>query len=163
MSQEYYSYSDDYFNYLPFTAEVIGGEWLPKAASDREALIGRSDKAFTDKGVEAAVRRFKNELTAEDIPEGTQYVDVPFVYYKGYAAVDPETNSALALSGEGENGTVRIHTDGSRAVRVYYKGTALQHIGSALSLGTLIGILIYLLIKKKRKSIEKPSGEGGAA
>ncbi len=150
VKEEYYSYSDDYFDYLPFTAEVIGGEWLPTAASDREALLEQSDRAFTDNGTETGITRYKNELIAESIPQGTVYIDVPFVYYKGYAAENTETGEELTVTGEGRNGCVRVYTNGAGRVHVFYRGTLLQHIGTAISAGILIGIIIYFILRKKK-------------
>ncbi len=159
VTEEYYSYSDDYFEYLPYTAEVIGGEWLPAAASDREALLENSDKAFTDNGTEIGISRFKNELTTDSIPDGTKYVEVPFVYYKGYAAVNTETGEIYTVTGEGSNGCARVYTDGAGKIRVYYKGTVFQHIGTAVSAVTLAGIILCFILKKKRDK-EQEINEG---
>ena len=161
-TEKYYSYSSDYFDYAPFTAEVIGGEWLPVAASDREAIISHAGSAFTDNNSEIGVNRQKNELVIDKIPAGTGYVDVPFIYYKGYAAVDAENNKSLAVTGEGRNGLVRVYTDGAEAVRVFYRGTLLQHIADALSVGTVIGVLAYALIPviKKKKNSGGENDEG---
>ncbi len=154
-TEKYYSYSGDYFEYVPFTAEVIGGEWLPTAASDREALIAQAETVLTDTGDEIAVRRYKNELFVDTIPDGTEYVDVPFIYYKGYAATNTDTKESLVTTGEGKNGCVRVYTNGAGTIRVYYKGTVVQHISDAVSIGFIIGIIAYFLvpvIKKKREA-----------
>lgn len=162
-TEEYYSYSDDYFDHVPFTAEVIGGEWLPVAAGDREALIDQAGKAYTDDDEEIAVQRIRNELTVDGIPEDAEYVDVPFVYYKGYTAVNNKTGNRLTVTGDGKNGCVRVYTGGSGAIRVLYSGTALQHAGDVISILTLAGLLIYLFVSKKRKTDtgEKHEGQTG--
>ncbi|MBR1523643.1 MAG: hypothetical protein IJ641_04215 [Lachnospiraceae bacterium] len=153
-TEKYYSYSNDYFEYTPFTAEVIGGEWLPAAASDRDALIEAADKAFTDSNKELGIQRSKNEIYIDEVPPDAEYIDVPFIYYIGYAAENVETRGSLALSGEGKNGRVRVYTDGASSIRVYYKGTVLQHMADAVSTGTVIGILIYFLMPVVRKKRE---------
>ena len=155
-TEEYYSYSDDYFEYAPFTAEVIGGEWLPAAASDREALTEAADTAVTDKGKEAAVRRYKNELYVDAVPEDTEYIDVPFIYYIGYAAEKANDRTGLSVTGEGHNGRVRVYTAGTGKIHVYYKGTMLQHVGDIVSAGALVCIIMYFLIPaiRKRKGSE---------
>ncbi|MBO5552342.1 MAG: hypothetical protein J5966_10335 [Lachnospiraceae bacterium] len=150
-TETYYSYSQDYFEYAPFTAEVIGGEWLPDAASDRDALIELSDTAVTDKGEEVGIRRYKNEIYIDEVPGDTEYIDVPFIYYKGYAAESVNDRRGLAVSGEGRNGSVRVFTAGAGAVHVYYKGTAIQHAGDAVSAGAVIALIMYFLIPSVRK------------
>ena len=157
-TEEYYSYSDDYFDHVPFTSEVIGGEWLPKAAGDRDALISNADSAVTDKGAELSVKRYKNEMTVGDIPEGTEYVDAPFIYYKGYTASDAETKEELSVSGEGRTGTVRVYTNGASVVWIRYSGTLIQHIADAVSICAWIGLIAFLFFKasgKKRRALEE--------
>ena len=151
-TEEYYSYSDDYFDHIPFTAEVIGGEWLPVAADDREALLEQAGKAYTDDDKEIGIQRIRNELTVKDIPAGTEYIDVPFIYYKGYAAVNAETGEHLTVTGDGRNGCVRVFTNGAGTVRVYYGGTVIQHAGDVISIITLAGILICLFLSKRKRS-----------
>lgn len=159
-TEKYYSYSDDYFDHAPFTAEVIGGEWLPVAAGDREALIDQAGTAYTDDNEEIAVQRIKNELMVNGIPGEAEYVDVPFIYYKGYTAVNTDTGNRLTVTGSGRNGCVRVYTDGAEAIRVCYSGTALQHIGDVISISTLAGLLIFLFISKKRNNETGEKNEG---
>ncbi len=144
--QGYYSYSGDYFSYAPYTAEVIGGEWLPVNA-ERNKLVKDAGVAYTDNGSEISVTREKNELrvTAD---ERSKYLDVPFVYYKGYAAEDSEGRE-LKVSGDGENGRVRVYTQGAGEIRVFYKGTTLQLLSTAISAAVLI-LLIFAVLYKSR-------------
>ena len=141
--QEYYSYSDDYFDYRPFTTDVLGGEWLPEKVEDRERLAAEADLARDDRGREYEVRRIKNELELSDLGKDCVYVDVPFVYYKGYAAEDGETGRRLALSDEGQNGLVRVFTDGAKSIRVFYAGTVIQHLSDGVTLITLLTLVIF--------------------
>ncbi len=130
---EYYSYSDDYFSYPAYTAEVIGGEWLPSSVTDRDLLTDTADTAFDDNGNTLSVSRRKNTLTVDGIAPGASYIDVPFVYYKGYTAADG-SGKKLRTDGSGRNGQVRVYTNGASIVTVRYSGTPLQHISTALSL-----------------------------
>ncbi|MBQ2453877.1 MAG: hypothetical protein II497_05460, partial [Lachnospiraceae bacterium] len=155
--KEYYSYSDDYFRYKPYTAEVIGGEWLPVAAADRDALTAGSDTARAEDGSEYNVERNKNELSVSGISSGTEYVDVPFVYYKGYAAED-SSGKRLTVSGEGDNGLTRVYTQGAESIRVWYAGTAAQHAGDAVSI--LSVILIAAWVKMRRRKDTPPDKNG---
>ena len=134
----YYSYSDDYFSYAPFTAEVIGGEWLPKEVTDREEACESAGVAYTDTGRTLQVTRSANELAVSGIGPDEAYVDVPFIFYKGYEA-SSGTGGSLEVSSGGKNGRVRVYTRGEDEVRVFYGGTLIQHISDVIS-------LIFLLV-----------------
>ena len=151
-AEPYYSYSDDYFDFAPFTGDVIGGEWLPKSVTDRDALISEADKAFTDKGEAIPIRREKNRLYAGDLPKDAEYIDVPFVFYKGYAAAD-ENGNALVCDGGGENGRVRVYTAGTGDIGVYYKGTGVQRLSWIITLCFFVGFIIYIVFKNRNNII----------
>ncbi|MBO4373721.1 MAG: hypothetical protein J5829_01310 [Lachnospiraceae bacterium] len=147
---EYYSYSDDYFDYPSYTAEVIGGEWLPASVQDRDLLIKEADMAFDDIGNTLSVTRYKNSLKVEGIDPSAAFVDVPFVYYKGYTASDAEGRK-LVSDGSGHNGQVRVHTNGSGSVTVRYAGTPVQLLFTILSLLAVIAAAVIFIMKKKGK------------
>ena len=142
--QGYYSYSGDYFNYAPFTAEVIGGEWLPVSVNNREKLVSDANVAYSDENKDIEVSRDKNTLSVSNLTGNEKYIDVPFVYYKGYAAVS-ESGEKLECDGSGENGRVRVYTSGAKSVKVYYSGTILQKVSDALSILAWLIILIVAL------------------
>lgn len=152
--QGYYSYSDDYFSYAPYTETVIGGEWLPETASDRDRLTNDAGIAYLDNGESIDVRRTKNMIDISDIPSGVKYIDVPFIYYKGYAAKD-ESGERLKTDGNGSDGRVRVYTGGSENIHVYYEGTALQHISDTVSILSLLGIIITAILVRRKKTIGK--------
>ncbi len=158
----YYSYSNDYFAYEPFTFNIVGGEWLPEAVEDVEAIETTNDAAVTDTGKELALSRQQNTAIVDISQETCAYVDVPMVYYKGYGAYGltaDGTREALTVTGEGSNGYCRVmlpqEMTASQIV-VYYKGTTLQSISYAVSAVTLISLLALLskslwIPTKKRK------------
>ncbi len=148
--QPYYSYSDDYFAYASHTAEIIGGEWLPVTADDREALTAEADIAVADDGTRLQADRYKNEIRLDSVPDTAEYVDVPFVYYKGYAATDSDSGTGLSVSKEGRNGCVRVYTGGARSIRVYYRGTPVQHISDVVSVVCAITLAVYLIMRTRR-------------
>ncbi len=143
----YYSYSDDYFDQVKYTNTVIGGEWLPKKVEDRKALGGDADNAYDDKGNSIPVARKGNRITFN--ASGQSFIDVPFIYYPGYFAYDGKGKD-LETSGDGKNGRVRVVSPGEETVTVYYKGTALQHISDIISIITLLGIGVYLVLKRRK-------------
>ena len=147
---EYYSYSDDYFSYPAYTAEVIGGEWLPSSVTDRDLLTDTADTAIDDSGNTLSVTRRKNTLTVDGIAPGASYIDVPFVYYRGYTAADG-SGKKLRTDGSGRNGQVRVYTDGASLVTVSYAGTPIQHISTALSLLFAVAAAAFLIIRNSKR------------
>lgn len=154
---EYYSYSNDYYSYIPYTGSVIGGEWLPEAVADRDLLLKDTDVAITGTGERLTVERDKNTLCIKALGN-EEYIDVPFIFYKGYAAT-AEDGAYLAVDGDGENGSVRVYTKGySGDIRVYYAGTFIQKLSAVISLLSLI-ILIYICVNNKlRRDSQRLAG-----
>ena len=145
--QKYYSYSDDYFSYAPYTAEVIGGEWLPETVTDRDEACETAGEAFDDKGVKTDVVRTGNELSVQVSGGDTGYIDVPFIYYRGYASSD-QKGQALKTDGSGENGRCRVYLNpDTTGVRVYYKGTVWQLVSSLISAVAVCLIAAYYIFR----------------
>lgn len=135
IDEGYYSYSSDYYDEVKFTKSVIGGEWLPRTVTDRDALGREPDIAVNDRGDKIYVDRYKNTLSVSKA--AGEYIDVPFVYYLGYAAVD-SSGKSLNVDGTGKNGRVRVWTDGAGEFTVYYKGTFMQTFSDIISILALI-------------------------
>ncbi len=152
----YYSYSDDYFDHAPYTAEIIGGEWLPTTVDNRLKLVYDADMAYTVDGEGIEVERDRNSLSVDLSGIEGDYIDVPFVYYKGYAAED-ENAVPLKVDGNGENGRVRVYTDGAARIRVFYKGTLLQNTADIISLLSwiIIAVIAYRRIRKGKTGIRR--------
>lgn len=148
----YYDYSDDYYTYKPYTGNVIGGEWLPKAVTNRDMLIIKSDSMVGNDGSEVAFSRVKNTIEA-DLPVAYEYVDVPFVYYKGYEATLSGESGAVKVPVEaGANGVCRVLLNGQTGhLRVYYGGTKVQLIANIICLLTVLGLVVFLVKGRKKK------------
>ncbi len=155
----YYSYSNDYFAYEPFTFHIIGGEWLPESVTDVEAIETTNDTAVTEDGTRIKIGHNKNAVML-DYPGSTgTYIDVPLIYYKGYTAslttVD-QKETKLQVTGEGQNGYCRVLLTGDEPaglLTVYYKGTIVQNISYIISVLTLIGLFGYgFWVRKKGNS-----------
>ena len=155
-SMGYYDYSDDYYSYKPFTTGVIAGEWLPATVTDVSSLVEQSDRMVFDDGSACAFTRKRAKIIS-DIKTEHEYVDVPFIYYKGYGAVivDGSGNKTkLEVSGEGENGMCRVMLSGATGeLTVNYSGTILQKVSLIIShlFILLIFDLLYLKNKYKKK------------
>ena len=153
--QGYYDYSDDYYSYKPYTANVIAGEWLPEAVKDKDSLVEDSGHMTLSDGTGIPFTRIKNTIVA-DIKADAEYVDVPFVYYKGYRAEYTGTDGKKALlwiSGEGKNGLCRVYLSGqgNGRLKVYYRGTVTTWISVFISVtGILLMIFVYYRYKRDK-------------
>ena len=155
-SMGYYDYSDDYYSYKPFTANVIAGEWLPSTVKEPGSLVLESDKMTYDDGSSGQFSRYRAKIIS-DITGSHEYVDVPFIYYKGYSAVitdDAGNRTSLEVTGDGENGMCRVELmQMSGELTVSYTGTILQKVSLIVShlFILLIFDLMYLKNKYKKK------------
>lgn len=148
----YYDYSDDYYSYKPFTATVIAGEWLPKTVTSSGKLLEQSEHMTDDKGYEIDFSRVKNSVEA-GLDGSAEYVDVPFVYYKGYKAVllTKEGKKNLKVEASENNGLCRVYTERLAGnLVVSYAGTVLENISAVVSIVTLAGLLLFVLLRKKK-------------
>jgi len=147
--REYFDFSEDYYDYKPFTATVIAGEWLPLTVTEPSKLTDHSDYATDSNGKDITVVRNKGEVSVT-VDGSEEYIDVPLVYYKGYAAKGADGTS-YRIDGSGENGLTRVYTDGkSDTIRVFYQNTSLTVIADILSIVVISGIIF--ISHRKRKS-----------
>ena len=148
----YYDYSDDYYSYKPFTAGIIAGEWLPRSVESVGQVLTDSDHMYNDRGEDVDFERIKNRVEA-DVTEAYEYVDVPFVYYKGYSATITDSvgnKKKLSVSGSGKNGLTRVQLNGLTGhLKVSYSGTALQLISTLVSILTVLGLIFERIIRQK--------------
>ena len=163
-SMGYYDYSDDYYSYKPYTAFVIAGEWLPQTVTESGRLVTQSDHMVFDDGSECAFERSGSKIIAH-IGDRHDYVDVPFIYYKGYSATIADiagSKTRLSVTGEGDNGLCRVYLDGATGdITVNYTGTLIQYISLAITL--LFLLLIFDLWYLKNKYKKKLKGRAAAA
>jgi len=151
-NREYFDYSNDYFNYKPYTSTVIGGEWLPLTVADQDALVENSEVAIDNNGNEVPFVRSRGKVILST-NGSEEYVDVPLVYYKGYSA-KCESGAQHAIDGSGNNGTIRVYTGNTAdTLTINYAGTLLQRISEIISIITIIAFA-YFLIKSKKKEAQ---------
>ncbi|HIW49507.1 MAG TPA: hypothetical protein IAA10_00945 [Candidatus Blautia intestinavium] len=129
-----------------------GEEYLPLETT-RDDLT-TPDTAFSESG-EAVAGTRRNEVFFFSASPGSDYYDVPFVWYKGYRAYT-ENGDSLKVSKNPGNGLVRVMTDSleqTAVIRVFYAGTPLITISciiSACSFLLLFGYGIRYFIKDNR-------------
>lgn len=157
-AQGYYDYSDDYYSYKPYTAQVIGGEWLPENVEDRDKILPLSEIMMTDGGEIIPFVRNKGAVYAA-VENDCTYVDVPLIFYKGYAASITDSSGAvtvLNVTGDGDNGMCRVALDGRKgSLEVHYGITTVQILSIVIS---IIGVALFVLgslVIKRRNGSEK--------
>ncbi len=165
-SMGYYDYSDDYYSYKPYTANVIAGEWLPQTVTESGDLVAQSERMVFDDNSTCAFVRDGSKVVAT-IEDSHEYVDVPFVYYKGYSAyvIDGNGNKEkLSVSGEGDNGLCRVMLEGATGeLTVNYTGTILQYISLIVShLFLLLIFDLWYLKNKYKKKLRVRAAAAGA-
>ncbi len=163
-SMGYYDYSDDYYNFKPYTVNVIAGEWLPLTVDDRDRLLEQSEQFLFEDGSANDFTRYRAKVIS-NIESDHEYADVPFIYYKGYSAVikDADGNKTkLEITGEGDNGLARVYLNGAKGeLTVSYTGTILQYV--SLILTHLFLFLIFDLVYLKNKYKKKLKSRAAAA
>ena len=155
----YYDYSNDYYSYEPFTANVIGGEWLPVAIEDKDIIVDNSKIMMGSNGKQIPFNRDKNTIVA-NIEDDYSYIDVPFIFYKGYAAILSAggNSTQLITDGNGANGMCRVYNVSKGTLKVYYKGTVIQYISYLISLFTVICIVTVLVIRREKTADLQEAG-----
>lgn len=108
--------------------------WLKRNARKlkfNKAAVKVNDLKMTATKLEFKYHNAKNAI-----------VDVPRLYYPGYSAVS-ENGTKLKI-GMNAHGGVRVsHLQQSGSVIVKYTGTAIQHVSSALSIVSVLGIILW--------------------
>ena len=165
-SMGYYDYSDDYYSYKPFTADVIAGEWLPESVTNVGELIDQSEKMVFDDGTDADFTRQGAKIVSK-IDTAHDHVDVPFIFYKGYSAVIKDANgnkTKLRVTDEGENGMCRVSlSQMTGELTVKYSGTVVQYISLILSHLFLLLIFDFWYLKNKyKKKLKMRAAKAGA-
>jgi len=153
----YKLYSDDYYKIMWNTADIgSGSEWLPLAAKNRDVVLKNSNSVKADNGQLLSFKRVKNTIAVDYTLDGIRYIDVPFIYYKGYSAFllnNEKEKLKLNVTGDGENGfcRVKLPEKPGGVILIKYEGTLIQNISYTISILALLIILgIYF---NKRFSI----------
>ncbi|MGN0008154.1 MAG: hypothetical protein ACI33N_00630 [Desulfovibrionaceae bacterium] len=139
-------------------------EWMPQAV-DRNLLMRDDRHAEDDAGRHAAlsVSPDKCELRSELDARSRQWLDVPYIWYRGYAAEFlPRGGGAperLTVNGAGRNGFCRVLLEGRGAgmVRVWYEGTAGQR--AARWITVLSWLALSVLLARRWRTAEKRAGQ----
>lgn len=86
-------------------------------------------------------------------------INVPLIYYKGYKAYikNDKGKTELEVKENEENGLLIVNNNNLEfgKIEIKYEMTEIQKIAYVLTYGTIICIIIYMIIYKKRKGEKK--------
>lgn len=151
-------YKSEYISTILYTIpESIGGgqEYLP-VETDYDYLLENAFVVSTNTGAKTAIAKedFKGTFVLENYYNATS-AEVPFIYYLGYVSnITTSDGNVIPLEvKKSDNGLLElIIPEGVYGiVNVWYDGTNIQRISYAISLTTILIVIISFVIYKIRK------------
>ena len=130
----------------------INREYLPLNADRNISYIqNREDKVYILSGTAVIENEKKENLNMsfniKDVDNAK--LELPYIYYHGYTV---KLNNEKIDNFESENGFLAINVNQNGLITVEYTGTVLEKMGFAVSSLTLITLVIYSIIKNRRKN-----------
>lgn len=126
----------------------LGGlEYFPDKLPSVDFINDRTSGVLVLNNVEATVHHFERKrglISLNLKTDVTAILELPLVYYKGYKATFE--GNLLPVS-ESPNGLVQIKASKSGFVEVYYGGTIIQKISWFISILSVLGLCVYIVIK----------------
>lgn len=144
----------DSYEHTKNTFNIGWGEWINKNV-DTSQLRGERLVLDAEGNRVVYAEQADGGITFE--VNGSEYYDVPFLWYKGYSAelIDADEETQLTISDQAANYTIRIQAHGINEGQIHmaYTGTWCQKTGDVVSLLSALiclgGIAGSILKKKK--------------
>ena len=134
---------------------VGNGEYLPEGI-DTTTLESRGD-VVTSNNSEIKTSFTKDgtnmEIEFSNNNKSDSYLELPLIYYLGYkATLDVDGKTVNLTTTKGTNDIVRVNLGDytSGTIKISYAGTTLEHISIIISIVTLILLIIYITLRKKK-------------
>ena len=133
--------------------DISFGEYMPINAK-KEYIQKRGDIITSSYPFEYSLKRNGLELEIEFVNnKNTNKLELPLLYYKGYAA---NTNDEKIEVYETSNGLVGVDIKSKEGkLTVKYLGTKIQHMSKFISIFTFIIFITLLVLKMRGESSEK--------
>lgn len=131
----------------------LGGlEYIPSKVPSIEYIHLRGDsiKAIQSKTKITNFERNKEIISFDVTPEGNDMLELPLIYYKGYTA---KSGDKLLPVSESNDGLVQISVNSPSDVKVYYGGTGVQKVSWFVTLFSILGLCVYIIMQRKKKVI----------
>lgn len=159
ITSEHDLYTNEYLNKILFAGEnQIGGgqEYLPIELDYSEHII-EPDVALTDSLERILFEKSGLSGTCKIDPnQNIKTIDIPFIYYLGYSGyiIQDDESIVPVLITKDSIGLVQatIPDNTSGTLVVFYNGTKIQKISYIISILSVLGICIYIIIKKRKAS-----------
>ncbi|MDR1882157.1 MAG: hypothetical protein LBR26_05170 [Prevotella sp.] len=129
----------------------LGGlEYVPSNVPSIEYIHQRGDSVGTEYDGTTIVNLTRDKgITSFDVNvAGPEVIELPLIYYKGYAA---KLNDREIPVAESENGLVQIRVSQSGHAQVYYGGTTIQKLGWIITLISISGLCVHIFLSGKKK------------
>lgn len=136
-----------------FDEYAIGyAEYLPEEVPNMNYHKERGNIVISNDGeVNFTYDETNKELKYDNATKENTKFEFPLYMYKGYSAVD-EYGKEYRI-GKSSNGLVEVYLDGKTSgnIKVYYKGTDIQHISDTISIVSFFMFIIFIIYYKKKK------------
>lgn len=141
------------------TGYVGAGEWLPQGL-DTDVAGLKADKMVKANGETTnQMLRHEGKYYYFAAGKGSVTYVLPLMFYKGYEAwlYYEDGSSVQLMLDKSDNSLVRVHnTEGYEGeIRIEYDGTALQKISMFISLASVFGTLLYIVMKYSKRRYKK--------
>lgn len=153
-------YYDDHYASVSATMDVGCGEWLPMAAQNggKNAVVELGNRVQLDNGNYIGCER-NNGTLKFTLNENADSAVLPYIWYKGYEAVD-ENGRQLETSMT-EKGLLQVKLSGAQGkITVEHRPTFIKTISYFISLASVILIVLISIIIRRRKTLKRQKDAG---
>jgi hypothetical protein len=115
-------------------------------------ILNRKDSVISQTG-ETAISGFvrNKHITEFDVNTSVKdSLELPLIYYKGYAAT---LNGQDIVVTESSRGLVQIPIDRSGRVEAWYKGTFVQKLSFYITVLAILGLIAFIYIQRRKKNV----------
>lgn len=128
---------------------LLGGlEYIPSSVPSIEYLADRGDSVSVSNASSIDnLTKVAGVLNLNVVTDKSTDIELPLIYYKGYSAIQSETELTVSCS---PKGLASIQTNNSGKITVYYKGTVLQHISFYISIVSVLLLCVYIFREERR-------------
>ncbi|WP_163358305.1 hypothetical protein [Dysgonomonas sp. 25] len=128
--------------YLP---EQFLSIWYAEVRGN-QADAGNEDTQIGD------IKKEHGITTCEVLVNRPDIIELPLTYYKGYSAT---VDGKAAEVTESWRGLVQLPVEQSGQIEVKYTGTTIQNVSPYITLISVIGLCIYIIISRRRKPLKQ--------
>lgn len=131
-----------------------GAEYVPDRMESGYQILFRGDTIISTENQAQIFETYRDKSVLNIKLETHNFdsLELPLLYYKGYAA---ELNNEQLPITQSHQGLIQIPVNRSGDVKVYYKGTIIQKVSYYISILSIFVLCIYIFLQKRRKLSKK--------